>query len=679
MNKIIIDELIKGFRTRGSKSKKQKAMEMLQDLFASYSFDLRLFCVTYHLTDKEITQFLSYLLYCIYYNEIVHTQLPKNLEFYFLTLLTEIISTKWIKHLLPRKKLPLIAFCKSYLREGSWLILKAIDHTNNLFTHSPNTLDIQLKLPILIDKIIALPLEKLKESFAPYRNQNYTSEELDAFFKLFSFNFPLPDLIKLFDNPTLASPEQLNFLINTVLGLCENLYAYFREPSLYRSGLTRMVYTLSTRGINFDQMPWLPSVLEGLQSLTQHLKLNLKDFPIIIFDQAPNRELSKNRIFVQKQAKKYSATIWHLSHEEIIRLAKKLKVLHWIKSSRKRYFGYGGARNCTFFLAPVIHQAFQKGSRTYAELIKRDDLKILFNESVLGKTAQDSILHLGEDDIFIPICNFYSDTLFAAKHKNLYFQRFSLEIGRSTLNINAKLDLKNLLSNPSILYSSTVWKDTPSIAGMKAMLTKPVFCLPLPFGHEERHVSTPISLSPSFEQPIIHLGGTRFPKHLIPISPLDGILKYLKCYLTYCIEISMVMQLVDPANLYGRCILPWNDPEVPGISCLGDLLEYAKQPKVQKELQKRFWDNLTFAFTSEPSDENPLVMHLTDLANLESSLSAPAELKRFYKDVQNDARLFLEVGRNLIQNKKLKNKPVKSPLTSSFLLLLNHIFDGSMT
>jgi hypothetical protein len=382
------------------------------------------------------------------------------------------------------------------------------------------------------------------------------------------------------------------------------------------SGFHHLVYVLATRGDHMHESPWLKTLLEGLSLFTNDLKISLKDCPIVIFDQATPKTLRENRIWISQLRKEYGAKIVHLSSRQTLNLAKKHQVEQWIQTKPGRTFGYGGSRNAAFFLAPLF-----------------------------SKNPESAILHLGEDDVALPLDQVFSDALFAYQHRDSYFCRPAPCIGRRTQEVNPLIDLESLLKDPSRLYSSTHWNSNPTLGGMKGMLTKPRFCLPLPFGNEESHALPEHVLIDESMQPIYHLAGTRFPKKLFPISPLDGALEYLKHYLPYSFQVAMSANLLNPSNNQGRCVFPWNDAaQRKNIHSQQELLAFASLPQTRQELQKRFWKNLQHVF-QDP--DNLFHQCVKNLANYDPSLQASLELKSYFAKQQGEAQLILALGKVL--------------------------------
>lgn len=626
----VIVQLTQSLKECPVAERRATARKLLIALFARLQGDFEALLNQLQLNIDEESKFLSYLLYCIYHKEI---WLPaqKDPKWFLVVLLAECVSEKsveaFLKRFSDRERSELALYCSLHPREGSW-ILQQKDKERSWKTD--------------LERIGEKQLREIAEMLLPSK---YTLDELRSFFRVFGFQgYPLResvlDILKTSNEGFIKS-------------LLSQLNAFHREPQIYKSGFEQLVYVLSTRGDNLPQKAWLPTLLEGLKLFAEHVKISLKDHSIIIFDQAAPKLLVENRKFTAKLSKQYGVQIKHLSSRQTLSLAKKWGVEPWIHTQRGSSFGYAGSRNAAFFLAPHISKAKDK-----------------------------AILHLGEDDVALPLHQVFSDALFAAKHRDAYFYRPQYCIGRSTQQVNPLVDLKSLLDDPSRLYSSTHWNNNPFLGGMKGQLTKPRFCLPLPFGNEESHALPTHVWNDPFQQPIFHYSGTRFPQKLFPISPLDGALEYLKSYLPYSFQISMSSNLLNPSNSQGRSVFPWNDRENrENIHSLKELLAFAALPQTQKELQKRFWRNFEEVFKDPTNLFHQCVTHL---AEYDPSMAAPMELKRFFSGMQGEAKLILALSQTLNKQtdaakelakaeKKLKIKARKNGLVHDLLKLIQCI------
>lgn len=529
-------------------------------------------------------------------------------------------------------------------------------------TNSPNAQSEQLDLAIL---------------FGEYLNQQYTIEEMRTFFRLFGLNdfytslaitnselsdlpYILEKLNEILKNPNPIQKEAFEFIVEFLLALCRQLYAFNRKPDQYIKGLSSVVYALPTRGRNLTELPWLPSVIEGLKSIATHAQTKLRDFPIVIFDQSPSKQFQGNKKTLQILAKQERIALWHISSTQAVNLAKKLKLQDWIPLTPQGNFGYAAARNCVYLIAPVIREAATKGIKS-AEAILKLKPKLLrewFEAKTLGVNGSDTVIAMGEDDVDILPCNFFADALFAFHHQDEYFQRESYFIGRSTWYANPYLDPASVLANPGKATSITLWDYKPRIHGSIGLLTKPRFCLPIYFGNEEQHATLKKSSIEYFQQLPLHLAGTRFPTKALPHSPLDGLEQFLSPILPHTMQISLSISLIDPQNALGRNILPWNDLELDKIkqfSNLNDLWHYALSKKTLKIMKERFWKNLTDLADEDLPRPLPIKQDIERLVHADLSVPMPPALKQFYERIQVDACMFMALARDIARTQSLKS------------------------
>jgi len=730
---------------KNSKADKlQCATDLFSQLFQCLSFNFKDLLKRWKLTQNQKSEFVSYLLYCLYYYELplgalASINTPHELEYFLYTMAAESLQQKklitLLKSLPAAKQLHLTSYCSVHIREGTWKIFNLLTSLNEQsqewkklskhlrtkyynghylykilseHNHDINSIlneleadaekqirEIKLILPLLLDSIINSPLafiealksnpyidneqivkssrqahENLKQMFSLYSDEDYSFGELSSFFRSFGLKGHILDnsliknntaslslisqlkaLLDIFQKPWDIPGEENRQFILFALSICQQLFSFHRtRPSPYAHGLQLLVFALSTRGNNLEELPWLPSVLDGLENVKEHLQKPLKLNPIIVFDQATPKAFKKNDEYIKSLAQKFHAEIWHLSNKQTLQIAKKLGIETLIKTSEGHNFGFGGARNCELLLAPVIAGGFQQGCSSIDELLKlnKKDLKSIYERLVLGKESQDLFIHLGEDDVAIPTCNIFSDALFANSCKDLYFNRSVECIGRITHELYAFLDLKNVLEMPSTTFNQ--WSNTLFKGSMKGMLTKPKFCLPMPIGNEELHVILPKVSYIHFLQPDIHLAGTRFPQKEIPESPWDGILESLKQQVPYRFDISTSSTFTDSRNLFGRNIFPWNDAAIRNsqrILCLNDLWNYAASQEVREELKRRFWDNVEFVFQVENSQ---LLFRqcLAGLSEVNYDADVPQPLLDYFKMIQHEAQMFTVLAELLL-------------------------------
>ena len=520
---------------------------------------------------------------------------------------------------------------------------------------------------------------ELNHHFAQYRNVKYTHAELEEFFKVFGLqgqylDVPLSNeaflpvseilerLFKLLQNPIEIQLTHINYCILFVLSLCRQLYIYYHEPVQYVSGLKEIVFAIPTRGKNFSDLQWLPSVVKGLNFLQEYLqkkRFSNQNNPnvILIFDQAKPKYFAQNKAYIKNIKAHPNIVLWHLSIDQTLALAKKLDVLDWLITTSEGEIGFGGSRNSVYFLAPVIYAAIRMGKKSMDEvlLMGDKDLCALFDRHVLGRNGQDVIVYMGDDDVAIPACNFFVYALHAALLKDQYFSRDFYCVGRATHIIRLCGDSRNVFAHPEVVFHTSRWDAIPELGAMKGMLSKPKFCLPVPFGNEERHVNPPSLGGDLFYQPIVHLGGSRYPRKSLPLSPFDGLVEYIKSYVPYSVQMGLSSCLLDSANDFGKCALPWNDDngiKVSHVSSLDELWAYIFDPKVLDEMHDRFWKNVYDLFDDAHTADFPIGNYVRSLQFYDPNFPVPIALKKYYEVVQLDAFLFFAVGKAIVKHHK---------------------------
>jgi len=518
--------------------------------------------------------------------------------------------------------------------------------------------------------------ENLKNRFEFYFEKTLTPEHFEAFFKLFGlynhqpplklagncFNHSLLEKIEavraLFESPmslTHTSQDELNDIYAFIYKILREMHCYHFQAHKYQQGLESVTFAMPTSNKELEKLPWLPSLLKGLNTLKAHIKKkDLKDYPIYIFDQSGEKIFSKNRRFIERLNKKYKSSILHISREKALLLSGKLGIEDLIAASPSNSFGFGGARNCVYFLAPLLRTAGKNIEEIL--LLSQKELQNLFSASL----SADAAIHMGDDDIQIPEAGIFDDVLFAIEHQHAYFIRRTYVCGRTATEINPSIDLAEFLRNPAGLYNMTRWDSHAKINDMMGLLSKPKFCLNLPFGHEERDMAAMGDYQDFFRKAIVHLAGRRFPQEKIPVDPFDGLQESFIKTMNYVFQIGMVQSLIDPTNMKNRCVLPWNYPRT-RFSSFKEALAFAGSHESKEEMQKRFWKNVdgllqpetrrTF-LTGRDLDclEVDIDGEIEKFCGERSYLSGHASLQAIagaYKRLQKDAGLFLTLLKSI--------------------------------
>ena len=755
----IMVSIFKKKKLKQVNEKKKLVQEVLCSIFKLFSFDFESFMTHLKLTEEEKIDYLSFLLYEIYYNEvlfdkIIHFSGKESIEFMSLSLLVERLPSQKNKPLFDEKsdiqKLKLAVFCMQNMREGAFALLDMLSKEygdNHPFTQAIKLVrrgyynvsllstllvdsedfhsviekienlaldevrQVMEMLPVVKDLIITLPTrgiqffkervftqnvssddlqeankhlnraleaeKEFKKLFDPYPIEDYSLQEMCQFFKVFGlsshyledkeFNTPYARLVEGL-NKAIEMMKTCMFLetplahsiVQYILSIYRQLFTFYKNSSVYGEGLKTIVYTLVTRGQGLKEQPFIPSILAGFSEIAKevHSKtgvfVNLTEVPLIIFDQSDNNQFNENHFYIKELQEKNKSPLWHISNRQALSLARKLGLIHWIQTGPNKKIGFGGSRNCQLFLAPVVAELSQRGVQSMKEILKnkKEVLLSIYKRRCLGDNKENAFIHIGEDDVFVPITHLFSEALFANLHKDFYSFKPSFCIGRATHRVYPLLDGKNIKDNPARAFYTAKWFYEPMNGGMKGCVTKPKFCLPFYFGNEELHSNPTRLILDFFSNPVIHLGHARYPKYKLPLSPFEGIYSILKTSLPYMIQISLSSSLIDSKNDCGRCILPWKDSEGQMLDVFKNLEEvwqFKSSPEVIKELKKRFWKNVEDLFLNPLETNLEVRQNIEMLANFDNHIKLPASLKTLYKKLQIDALMFFSFGNSLLR------------------------------
>ena len=577
-----------------------------------------------------------------------------------------------------------------------------------------------IESPLLIAKITGQDLQQaeLRKQTLQRRFQYEPSlTEFEAFVRVFGLTNGLPFFWQGERQPETSLPDKLqllctlferpealadiphaemasffSFVMNILLHI-ETLHQY---PEKYAKGIQQLTCAMPTYNKHLDGLPALPSLLDGLQCVAK----SLQQIPVFIYDQSDPKIYAANQRYSKKLEQQYNCNLLHLSLSQILTFAERLGIEKLLDTTQQRRLGYGGARNSVFLLTPVLKQLFENGYRTITAMLSVDTeiLKKLFRTHVIGDAHQPgSTLLMIDDDMEIPPSNLFCHALFSYESSDRYTASAGYAIGRATKFQIAYISLKEALNNPKSLFASTEWSQQICSAAMSEYVTKPTLCLNLPFGSEERHVRGVLESNPLLH-PSIHLASARYPTQNLPTQPWVGIEEYLVWYLPYSINLAMVLSLLDPRNLQGRCVFPWNQNS---FTHLGELIHSIASPEQQKEMQHRFWKNFQLFRQSCPdmtfvtaikdlidTDVKSLLLAFQKTNHLTASeKSALHRIGQIYLSYQFDASLLwhlstlvgeavsLHEAKDLIE-KQHNIRLDTLPLTHGFYLLLHSVGNG---
>lgn len=620
------------FRIKGIKApRKTKAKIILTALFARLvrGFDFKNFYEA--IPESEQVDFLSHLLYNIYYINLTleHLISSEKLTFYLFQTLAIRAKERTIKALFEAlsyaDKLKCMAFCLEHFDEGAFRILQVAGHDEAPeIRHLVSFIDRSLvdaeefcewvaseesfTPESVIEAIQAIDAQiegKAKSCFealaraqesglAKTIEETVTFEEVKRLILHFGLydhqvpkNFWFLHEFRALDDKLAAALEQktgLEFLDRIV----DHIYAINYAPSRYAEGLELITFALPTAGKELEQLFWLSSICQAMKSLSPK-----KRVPIFVFDQSTPALFKKNARFIKRQTK--AVEIFHLGTAALLEIASRLRITDMLVCGKGGRFGYGGARNAIFFIAPLLKYYFTlKGSKPlldYVRSISDETLRKDFTEVVLQEKRGPTVIHMGDDDVHIPKSTLFADSLFAVMHAKEFFSRVGWIIGRRTTWTQTNFNLEFVLEHaPNILLQHS-WEQAPSCHGMAGLLTKPKVCLNLPFGQEEAYLQSMKLYNFDFRLPSMHLSGYRFPSVKIPTNRFSGLASLLEKHYQFLFEMMLVMDTVDPGNILNRCALPWND-QACIFSNLEDAMRYILNENTVSEMKRRFFANL---------------------------------------------------------------------------------------
>src|SRR5205085_10235630 len=123
--------------------------------------------------------------------------------------------------------------------------------------------------------------------------------------------------------------------------IISHLEALHRNPDAFIAGLEKTAFAMPTKGKLLEEMPTLPTMMDGLQALVDNLprKIKLKNDPIFDFDQSAAPLFAKNSRYIAQLNRTHKSSIIHISQDEAVALAQKLHVEKLIQTTRTGAFG----------------------------------------------------------------------------------------------------------------------------------------------------------------------------------------------------------------------------------------------------------------------------------------------------------------------------------------------------
>ncbi len=382
------------------------------------------------------------------------------------------------------------------------------------------------------------------------------------------------------------------------------------DTSRELAALGRMVIALPTAEKSLETMSYLPSLVEDLAGALDRLNARdggdhrLRDHPILVFDQSGPEKFASNRAYITDLSARTGANIVQVSMAEVNALSDKLRLHEMFATSQDGRAGFGGARNMSFLLAPMLHKAMRDpaaGVASMADLAAkpRSYLEGLMHD-VLRGTGHEMVL-MGDDDTTVRPGFMDAKMQLAARHETDYAKITTLTLGRATTKIPDVV-------NPSLLrgiafdeeamvtgldqvkttivtgMQATRWEGAPHAAvehQMAGALMHPGSCLDLPLPSEEGQFGNYRHEVVDWLGSALHHPGDRF-------RPVDERMAQMAGYAGQAqIAIDMLGVLDKPHS----DMLPWND-KGRSFENIGSIYAYAGSDEAQRGIRLGFMTRL---------------------------------------------------------------------------------------
>ncbi|MCE5293209.1 MAG: hypothetical protein LLF94_01170 [Chlamydiales bacterium] len=529
--------------------------------------------------------------------------------------------------------------------------------------------------------------EVLKKQFKPYFAKPFTYQNYQTFVQIFGFyGYPpvfmdgfletsslvektknlrniLAGFAGMSHSITAINHQDIQLILSFVLTIISHINAISNHPEFFKAGLHNFTCTLATSGKDLSTLTAIYSLVEGHKSLCQFLGISDASFSIVVFDQSDEALFAKNAAYISTFK---SCKILHISSIQALTLAKKLSVENLIQTHTDGSFGFGGARNCQFLLAPLMAKASRLGLDCNS--MQNDELRHLFSEDVLGGTKNNpfgNFIFIVDDDMYIPTANFFSAALFAYEAFGDIHGFVSYQYGRATKENLRYWDLSEFLNSCDTPLMVPFWLEYATGTAFSEAIIRPKICLNLPQGNEEGHYLSR-ARGHFFLQPSQHLSGTRLPSKEIPTRFFVGLDAYLDKTIPYIFGLQIIANFIDPTSTRSNTALPWNDPEMMGnLANLRQGFEYIVN--TSQETQKRFWTKFLEFFCTKDTRYHTFrdsIIQLIDLdvdavlkkyqgehSCTEQEKESLKKIGNVYKKHQKDAKLFWELGCRLAKAK----------------------------
>jgi hypothetical protein len=454
--------------------------------------------------------------------------------------------------------------------------------------------------------------------------------------------------------------------------------AAIENPLILKEGLLKSSYVLPTAGKRLKDCPWLQSTAEDLARVATSIRekegdFTLKDHPIIVLDQTDGNGVDEgkkalwqaNHEFLEKLESEYKSvglTIKHISMGNIQGMIKGSGIEKLFDTTGEANAGYGGCRNITFLLGPVIQAAVRKGEDLDA--IKPEELAKRIKESALTNAPK---LFMGDDtDYIAPGTVAAKASLAASEHYKDYSLIKTARYGRDTQGVTSawangavdQLESGGLDLLTAYLYEGNKWALKNTAPGMGCSFGEPRFCLDLPTNAEERQCESASATKDHFAQ-ASHLSGDR----------QNAPSAFLKSYMAYSNMTETVKAFIPVPT-----VLPWNAAAVKRrgegkpFSSLQEVMGEAADTEKRKDLQKNVLTSLVAFNKNNGMGGGPLQLDGNQALKVQEYLDKHPEIdaetkdeltkiKTVYEDGKRQAQLIKRFTGRLLEELKLPVNP----------------------
>ncbi len=457
-------------------------------------------------------------------------------------------------------------------------------------------------------------LRAVRDGLAHLRDNMPTGEAFTAFTKVFGFRFESTSAFNELAAPHDDADVGLRRAGEAFLQVATQLRAQGNpDTTTELRALDRMVMALPTAGKPLETLSYLPSLVDDLAGTLGRLSArdgqehSLADYPILVFDQSsrvgkPGERamFDRNTDYIDGLKAKTGANIVQVSMQQVNELGDKLGLKELFDTTGSGRAGFGGARNMSFLIGPMLHKALhdpESGVRSMADLVAkpREELEALMHD-VLRGTGHEMVL-MGDDDTTVRPGFMDAKVQLAAQHEDDYAKIVTLTLGRATTKIPPVADpvvlkaigfdedamitgLDQINDSVSGAMRATQWEGDPRKAiehQMSGALMHPGSCLDLPLPSEEGQFANYRHEVVDWLGSALHHSGDRF-------ASVEGRMGQLAGYYG---QAQMAIDLLGVTDKPHSNMLPWND-RTREFDSIGGIYAHAADPATQRGIREAF-------------------------------------------------------------------------------------------